>query len=167
MSQEYKQRVVFMRTFFSSVSAKAVSFFSSKRFLKLLFCCTSWIALTNLLYNSSRSPCVCSKRCRNTSCSQSSLPNSCSWTRRRAFALYGRGKYIWWWKSNEEFNNVFIDWFWRATANTCWYSFMNNIYLFYVANMWFEFRDRSSILICVSSVQITGDSLRQAVYIVP
>ena len=46
-------------SFFSSVSARAPSFFSNKRFLKLLFCCTSWIALTNFRYNSSRSFCIC------------------------------------------------------------------------------------------------------------
>lgn len=49
-------RVLFLvSTFFSSVSAKAASFFSSSKFLKLLFCWTSWMALTNLLYSSSRS----------------------------------------------------------------------------------------------------------------
>ena len=42
-------------SFFSSVSARADSFFSNSRFLKLLFCCTSWIALTNLRYRSSLS----------------------------------------------------------------------------------------------------------------
>ena len=42
-------------SFFSRVSASADSFFSSRRFLKLLFCWTSWMALTNLRYKSSRS----------------------------------------------------------------------------------------------------------------
>lgn len=42
-------------SFFSNISAKAPSFFSSNRFFKLLFCWTSCTALTNLLYNSSRS----------------------------------------------------------------------------------------------------------------
>ena len=45
-------------SFFSSVSARAPSFFSSNRFLKLLFCWTSCIALTNFLYSSSLSSCV-------------------------------------------------------------------------------------------------------------
>lgn len=42
-------------TFFSKVSAKAANFFSKSRFLKLVFCWTSWIAFTNLPYNSSLS----------------------------------------------------------------------------------------------------------------
>lgn len=46
---------IWNRTFFSSVSARAESFFSKSKFLKLLFCWTSWIALTNLPYSSSRS----------------------------------------------------------------------------------------------------------------
>ena len=44
-------------SFFSRVSASAPSFFSSNKFLKLLFCWTSWIAFTNRWYNSSRSAC--------------------------------------------------------------------------------------------------------------
>ena len=46
-------------SFFSRVSARAPSFFSNNRFLKLLFCWTSWIAFTNFLYNSSLSSWVC------------------------------------------------------------------------------------------------------------
>lgn len=59
----------FARTFFSSVSARAVSFFSRSKFLKLLFCWTSCIALTNLPYNSSRSLCVyIIEKTKNRSC---------------------------------------------------------------------------------------------------
>ena len=74
-------------TFFSSVSASAVNFFSRMRFLKFPFCWTSWIAFTNLLYSSSLSFWVCSNRCRNTSCSHSSFFSSSCCTFKRAFAL--------------------------------------------------------------------------------
>ncbi len=42
-------------SFFSKMSEMAPNFFSSNKFLRLLFCWTSWMALTNLLYNSSLS----------------------------------------------------------------------------------------------------------------
>ena len=85
-------------TFFSRSSLRLVSFFSSSKFLKFPFCCTSWMAFTNLVYNSSLSFCVCSNRWCNTSCSHCNLRSSSSCTRRRALQL---------WKWRRIINHIF------------------------------------------------------------